>query len=213
MKRRPLLVVGDSFMSRDPDYPGQHWSELMPEWQVTNRARPGWSNALIFLEVAEAIEQAPDTAIVLGFTDPLRIEFAARGRHGQGVDWVTNNHAPVLTADERLARDYFHITRDLRLEAIKSAQQILGLFSLLSTRGSLWAYSLMAYEQFLVQLPEVMKLEFQRYATHMIPYNLAEEGRCYWGMTSPRYHVNDAEMQQSFARAANSCLITQAQAV
>ena len=28
------LLVGDSFMTRDIDYPGQHWSEMLPEYDV-----------------------------------------------------------------------------------------------------------------------------------------------------------------------------------
>ena len=72
MKR--LLVVGDSFMQRDPDFPGQHWSEMLPEYEVINHAQSGISNAIIAYNFWQGLSHKPE-AVILGCTMPDRLEF------------------------------------------------------------------------------------------------------------------------------------------
>jgi hypothetical protein len=209
MKRASVLVMGDSFMSRDPEYPGQHWSELMTQWQVENVSRAGYSNALIALTVLEYIEHTRPDAVVIGFTDCLRLEFAAQGRHGPGNSWITSAHDPVLTADERLARDYFRVTRDLWMEVNKSAMLIGNVLMTLRNLNIPFAFSWMMFDDFLEQIVPVQRLQFRQFEQQRITYNLATENRHCWGISSPRYHVNDHNAQQRFAKEAHLVLTNQ----
>jgi hypothetical protein len=211
MKRPHVLVMGDSFMCRDPDYPGQHWSELMSHWQVTNISRAGYSNCLIALTVMEYLEHTRPDAVILGFTDCLRLEFAAQGRHGPENPWITSTHDNVLTQEERLARDYYRVTRDLWMEVNKAAMQIGNLLSLLRTHQIPFAFSYMMFGDFLEQVTPVQKQLLTQFRTHEIAANLATENRDCWGMTSPRYHVHKADRQQNFAKQAHYILTQQLQ--
>ena len=47
MAVKKLLVVGDSFMHPDVDFPGQHWSEMLPEYEILMYSISGSSNGII----------------------------------------------------------------------------------------------------------------------------------------------------------------------
>jgi hypothetical protein len=69
-----ILVVGDSFMSCDKNYPGQHWSEMLTEHEVVNLSEPGASNVCIAGQLIQGLELNPDY-IFIGFTSLGRIEY------------------------------------------------------------------------------------------------------------------------------------------
>ena len=207
--KKKLLVVGDSFMCQDPRYPGQHWSELLPNFDVVNLGRSGWSNCLIALTLMEhASANVPD-AVVLGFTDPLRLEFAAQGRHGPDSAWITSNHAGVLTADEKLCRDYFTVTRDLQLEANKSAMLIGNLLGMLKDMQIPFAFNYMMFESFLPQITELQQQRLSQFRTQQIPYNLAMDNPDAWATADPLFHVLDMNKQKKFAMHAEEVLTSQ----
>lgn len=69
-----LVVCGDSFMSQDPKFPGEHFSEILNfAYQVTNFARPGVGNVDICFQIKEALELNPDF-VLIGYTDSARME-------------------------------------------------------------------------------------------------------------------------------------------
>ena len=207
--KKKLLVVGDSFMCQDARYHGQHWSELLPAFDVINLARAGWSNCLIALSLMEYVSANMPDAVVLGFTDPLRLEFAAQGRHGPGIDWVTSNHGQVLTADEKLSRDYFTVTRDLGLEANKSAMLISNLFSMLKSLQIPFAFNYMMFESFLPQITELQQQRLSQFQTQQIPYNLAMDNPDAWSKSDPMFHVHDMTKQKKFAMHVEKVLTLQ----
>jgi hypothetical protein len=207
--KKKLLVVGDSFMCQDSRFPGQHWSELLPTFDVVNLGRSGWSNCLIALSLMEYVSTNQLDAVVLGFTDPLRLEFAAQGRHGPDRDWITSNHAGVLTADERLCRDYFSVTRDLQLEANKSAMLIGNLFGVLKDLKIPFAFSYMIFESFLTQITELQQQRLNQFQPQQIPYNLAIDSPDSWSTVEPMFHVHDMNKQKKFAMHAEKVLTSQ----
>jgi hypothetical protein len=207
--KKKLLVVGDSFMCQDPRYPGQHWSELLPAFDVISLGRSGWSNCLIALTFMEYVSTSIPDAVVLGFTDPLRLEFAAQERHGPDRQWVTSSHNGVLSQDEKLCRDYFSVTRDLQLEANKSAMLIGNLFGMLKDLKIPFAFNYMMFESF---LPDITKLQQQRlnqFQTQQIPYNLALDDPASWSKSDPMFHVHDMNKQKKFAMHAEKVLTLQ----
>ena len=207
--KKKLLVVGDSFMCQDTRYPGQHWSELLPAFDVINFGRSGWSNCLIALTLMEYVSINPPDAVVLGFTDPLRLEFAAQGRHGPDRDWITSNHDGVLTADEKLCRDYFTVTRDLRLEANKSAMLIGNLLGMLKSLQIPFAFNYMIFESFLPQITELQQQRLSQFQTQQIPYNLAMDDPDAWTKFDPMFHVHDMNKQKKFAMHVEKVLTLQ----
>ena len=207
--KKKLLVVGDSFMCQDPRYPGQHWSELLPDFDVINLGRSGWSNCLIALTLMEYVSANVPDAVVLGFTDPLRLEFAAQDRHGPDRQWITSSHANVLTADEKLCRDYFTVTRDLRLEANKSAMLIGNSLSMLKDMQIPFAFNYMIFESFLPQIIELQQQRLGQFRAQQISYNLAMDDPDAWLKSDPMFHVNDMNKQRKFAMHAEEVLTSQ----
>lgn len=106
-----LLVVGDSFMKPDSDFPGQHWSEMLDDYQVDNRAQDGSTNAMIAERLWSALESSPD-AVVLGFTMSDRLEFDSSTEHFAltGRKWYTSGATNLQSSDESLACTYYKAT-------------------------------------------------------------------------------------------------------
>ena len=106
MKR--LLVVGDSFMHPDKNFPGQHWSEMLPEYEILMLSQSGSSNGMIAWQFFQGLELKPD-AVVLGFTMPDRIEF--KNHNAKDSDkWYSNKHEWQTSTDEKLAVNYYQAT-------------------------------------------------------------------------------------------------------
>jgi hypothetical protein len=76
-----VFVCGDSFMSRDPNFPGDHFSEMLDTTHVVNLAHPGVGNIDICLQLEDALQKQPD-CIIVGTTDPGRIEIPVNKYRG-----------------------------------------------------------------------------------------------------------------------------------
>lgn len=79
-----IVVCGDSFqsISTQENYNGTHWSEILAKklgCNLINLAMPGCSNAVISLQIMEAINLKPDF-IVLGWA----------ASHGQRIEYLNN---------------------------------------------------------------------------------------------------------------------------
>ena len=123
MAMKRLLVVGDSFMCPDPDYPGEHWSEMLPEYEIIMRGVSGSSNGIIAYEFFQGLKLNPDV-VVMGFTMPDRIEFQIPpgrppGRDYENTIWHSSSSS-ALNTDQRLAVDLFRATTDDAMNTFKS---------------------------------------------------------------------------------------------
>jgi hypothetical protein len=74
MEKINVVVCGDSWMCRDSEFPGTHFSELLEDrYSVTNLARAGVSNVEIGFQLKRAVELRPDY-VIIAKTSPDRIE-------------------------------------------------------------------------------------------------------------------------------------------
>lgn len=123
MAMKRLLVVGDSFMCPDTDYPGEHWSEMLPEYDVIMRGVSGSTNGIIAYEFFQGLKLNPD-AVVMGFTMSDRIEFLIPSGRPPGQDYENliwcSSSSSALNTDQRLAVDLFRATTDDAMNTFKS---------------------------------------------------------------------------------------------
>ena len=119
MAIKKLLVVGDSFMCPDPNFVGQHWSEMLPEYEIIMRSISGSSNGIIAYQFFQGLALNPD-AVVMGFTMPDRIEFLISPENDSANRiWYSNGNS-ALNNDQRLAVDLFRATTDDLMNLFKS---------------------------------------------------------------------------------------------
>jgi len=129
MAIKKLLVVGDSFMHPDQDFPGQHWSEMLPEYEIIMRSISGSSNGMIAYQFVQGLKLNPD-AVVMGFTMPDRIEFRippGRPHYNSNRIWYSSGNSE-LDADQRLAVDIFRATTDDVMNRFKSMLMAKSMF-------------------------------------------------------------------------------------
>jgi hypothetical protein len=198
--KKKLLVVGDSFMRPDPEYPGQHWSEMLPDYEILMYSVSGASNAIIAHQFYQALELKPD-AVILGFTDSTRIDFEYQNR------WITGNHSHFLTTEQKLLVDLYKVHVSNEITMIKDCSLVRGLLSILEQKQIPYAWTLNLLFNNLKNLPfpsdpwvnKILEDFFYR----MIPTNLAT----YQGWKqSPGFHTDDPVWQKRFADESNTLL-------
>tara|TARA_R110000868_G_scaffold15136_2_gene69401 strand:- start:1884 stop:2534 length:651 start_codon:yes stop_codon:yes gene_type:complete len=204
---KKLLVVGDSFMHPDTNFPGQHWSEMFPEYEIIMLSQSGSTNGMIAWQFFEGLKLNPD-AVVLGFTEPNRIEFEATAEQ-QNIfkrKWLSNGHTS-LTNDKKLAVDYYVALSDDRMNRFRSCVMARGLFLTCESQGIPYAYTLNGLFNNLTHLPypsdpdvnNILKEFFHRMcATNLATYPNFKQ--------SPGFHTDDPAWQQRFAQEAREIL-------
>jgi len=194
-----LLVVGDSFMKPDPKFPGQHWSEMLPDYRVDNRSQDGSSNGMIAERLWSALCTSPD-AVILGFTEPNRIEFDCQG------NYITNSHRS-MTLEQSHTVDVYKIHTSYRMQMIKTCIMIRGLLLTLEQKKIPYAWSLNLLFADLSTLPypsdPTVKEILGEFMNQMITTNLATYPDF---KASPGFHVDDPEWQSRFAQEVREIL-------
>lgn len=196
---KKLLVVGDSFMHPDSEFPGQHWSEMLPEYDVLMYSVSGSSNGIIAHQFYCGLELQPD-AVVLGFTEPNRIEFSIDN------SWTTGAHSRC-TRDQKLASDLYQIHVPEQMLMIKNCGLVAGMLSVLELKQIPYAWTLNLLFNNLARLPfpsnpwvnKILGDFFYR----MTPTNLATYPA--W-KSVPGFHTDDPEWQQRFAAETRTLL-------
>lgn len=198
--KKKLLVVGDSFMHPDKNFPGQHWSEMLPEYEILMYSVSGSSNGIITQQFYQGLEHNPD-AVVLGFTEPNRIEF--KHRHS----YITGSSPQKLSSDQLLLADMYKIHLDQEMLMIKDCSIVNGILSVLEQEKIPYAWTLNLLFGNLEQLPFpsdpwVNKI-LGKFFYRMTPTNLAT----YQGWKAdPGFHVDDPEWQKRFAEEVRQIL-------
>jgi len=195
-----LLVVGDSFMKPDPAFPGQHWSEMLPEYQVDNHSRDGSSNGIITERFWSALRSTSPDAVVLGFTEPNRIEFEFQD------SFITNSHKK-LSSEQSLTSDLYKIHTSQRMHMIKSCTMVRGLLLTLEKQKIPYAWTLNLLFNNLATLPYPSDPSVQEilgeFMHRMTPTNLAT----YQGFKMiPGFHTDDPAWQTRFAQEVREIL-------
>lgn len=198
--KKKLLVVGDSFMHPDPDYPGQHWSEMLSEYDIIMNAQSAASNGIIVHKLYEGLAQCPD-AVVVGFSFPTRIEFRIDDR------WTTSADKTSTSTEQRLLSDLYQLHMEPNMLCLKECAMARGMLSLLEYRRIPFAWTLNGLFNDLSSLPYPsdprVKTLLDDYFDRRTPTNLST----YQGFKmSPGFHTDDPEWQQRFAQEVREIL-------
>jgi hypothetical protein len=200
--KKKLLVVGDSFMRPDPDFPGQHWSEMLPEYDVIMNSQAGASNGIIALRLYQGLEQNPD-AVVIGFSFPSRIEFR--------VDsiWTTGSDKVNTSKDQQLLADLYQIHTDETMCMIKECSIARGMLSLLNDKRIPFAWTLNGLFDNISRLPYPsdpwVNTLLSDYFDRMTLTNLSTYPAY---KKSPGFHTDNPVWQQRFAQEVSEIVKT-----
>jgi hypothetical protein len=210
--RPRLLIVGDSFFSRDEKFPNQHWSEMLPDYNVDNRAYPGNSINIIQHSLIEGLKDNP-AAVVIGFTNPGRIEFKNTIDNVSG-QWITHLHRHLLNSDQKLMVQMHQALADYNLINFGAFWQILGILHLLKNLNIPFVYSLGTFQlqvQFTPALTDnntVANAEIAQFNKHKLDLNLSTYPQELQQVQSPIFHVPDPVWQSGFANEVMTKLKT-----
>jgi hypothetical protein len=201
---KKLLIVGDSFMTPDPEFPGQHWSEMLPEYEIFRLTQPGSTNGMIAWQFFQGLKFNPDL-VVFGFTMPDRIEFRLdedQQKISQRI-WSSNGHQN-LTPDQQLAVDYYVALTDDHMNRFKSCVMARSLFLTCESRGTPYAYTLNGLFNNLKPPPDSNVVNILGDFIHrMCPTNLATYP--HW-KSNVGFHTDDPVWQQRFAQEVREIL-------
>ena len=198
--KKKLLVVGDSFMHPDIKFPGQHWSEMLPEYEILMYSVSGSSNGIITHQFYQGLEQNPD-AVVLGFTEPNRLEF----KHNNS--WITGANWTQASAEQKLLADNYRLHASDEMLIIKDCSMVRGLLSILENKRIPYAWTLNLLFNNCTNTPfpsdpwinKILGDLFYR----MTPTNLATYPD--WKAT-PGFHTDDPVWQTRFAQEVRKIL-------
>jgi len=200
--KKKLLVVGDSFMKPDFIYPGQHWSEMLQEYDIIMNSQSGASNGIIAHKFYQGLEQDPDL-VVLGFSFPGRLEFLANGII------TTGNDPTNTTSEQRQVADAYRIHVPAEMQMIKECSVAAGMLSLLERNHIPYAWTLGGLFNNYAQLPYpsdpwVNKI-LGEFLHKMTATNLSAYPKY---KASPGFHTDDPEWQKRFAQEVREILQT-----
>jgi hypothetical protein len=203
---KKLLVVGDSFMHPDLNFPGQHWSEMLTEYEILMLSQPGSTNGMIAWQFFEGLKLKPD-AVVMGFTEVNRIEFKLseeQQKVGKRI-WASNGHGH-LTSDQKLLVDLYIALVDDDMNRFRSCVMARSLFLTCEQYGIPYAYTLNGLFNNLTPLPYPSDANVNNMLgefSHRMCVNLATYPHF---KTSPGFHTDDPAWQQRFAQEAREIL-------
>ena len=212
MTKPRLLIVGDSFFYPDVAFPGQHWSEMLPDYNVDNRAYPGNSINIIQLSLLEGLKANP-AAVVVGFTNPGRIEFKNTIDNVPG-QWITSLHRHLLNSDQKLMVQMHMALADYNLINFGAFWQILGILHFLKNSNIPFVYSPGTFQlqvQFTPALTDnntVTNAEIAQFDKHKLDLNLSTYPQELQQVQSPIFHVPDPIWQSGFANEVMTKLKT-----
>lgn len=190
-------------MHPDANFPGQHWSEMLPEYEILMYSISGASNGIITHQFYKGLELEPD-AVVLGFTEPNRLEF----RYNES--WITGCHQGILTTEQKLLAELYKVHACSDMLMTKDCTMVRGLLCTLQHKQIPYAWTLNLLFNNLWYLPypsnPTVNQILESHFSNMIPTNLAT----YQGWKiSPGFHTDDPEWQKRFAQEVRQILAKQ----
>jgi hypothetical protein len=201
---KKLYVFGDSFMTQDPGYPGQHWSEIQSEYQTVIKSQSGSSNSMIAYQVFRCLTEPPD-AVVVGFTAPYRLNFdmPAKGIiNHSGRLWYNNGAVNYITEDQKLACEYYAATVSEKMVLLETYIIMRAIFLTLEKLHVPYAWTPLLLDSniaYPLSATEDWKLILTDFEDKMVSLNLATYPDF---KDSPGFHTHNHDWQQTFARQA-----------
>ena len=198
-----MYVFGDSFMTQDTAFPGEHWTELVADYDVVMRSQSGCSNGMIAYEVLQSLKELPD-AVVLGFTAEMRLNFDASDTD-DGRLWRNNGNS-FITEHEKLACDYYAATVSERMVLIETYLKMRGLFLTLERHKIPYAWTPMMLDNNLAQ-PRCETLDWidilSEFDAKKTPLNLSTYPVF---SSNPGFHTHNHSWQLQFAQQAQTII-------
>jgi hypothetical protein len=204
-----ILVVGDSFMSNEQyRYQGKHWTELISNHTIMNYSLPGASNNWILHHLFRALHKTTPTAVVIGFTDPNRIEFKntlddsdLQYRLPYGPpQWITNCYEPWLTSDQKLATTLWKITTDSDFNSARDAMNIVNMLYFVKSTGIPFVFTFGMFKYNMGPcVPDYTKKHLEKFSKYQLHTNLADvpvteyDNECCFHLPQPKYQVAMAD--------------------
>ena len=201
MAMKKLLVVGDSFMHPDQNFPGQHWSEMLPEYNVVNLAKGGASLSWIAEQLMDGLAYNPAVAVV-GLTDEARVTF----EYGSKI--YSSCHDWELSSDQKLFYKVWLAAMPAKYRYILACTQISFIFE------TLRKYNVpFVWHRLLFNSAEKNHLILDTNATR---FNFVFEQYTYCELTQdiwqqphenrPIFHINNQDWQAEFANNVQTLL-------
>ncbi len=195
-----MLIIGDSFMSHDERHPGEHWSEMLPEYRVVNTAKAGASLSSIVESLIDGLAQDPDV-VVVGLTDEARLSFEHNG------NTYSSCHAWELTSDQKLLYTLWLAVMSAKYRYILAYSQISFIFETLRQRNIpfVWHPGLFkSIDRELPLSPMYEKLDFvlERYSHCEIKQDIYQHPH----LDHPIFHIDNREWQMQFANTVRTML-------
>lgn len=199
-----LYVFGDSFMTRDEQYPEQHWSEMISDYTVIMRSQSGCSNGMIAHELFRSLSLNP-AAVVVGFTAEMRLSFDDTRSDSDRL-WYCNGSVDLMTSDQQLACDYYATTVSERMVLIETYMLMRGLFLTLEKYRIPYAWTPMMLDNNLAE-PRSNSQDWidilGDFETTKIPLNLSTYPVF---SSSPGFHTHDKDWQTTFVTQAQEII-------
>ena len=177
-----------------------NYGEMLDDYDVLMYSVSGSSNGIIARQFYQGLDQNPD-AVVLGFTDPSRIEFH------DSTGWFSYPNVNRTSSEQRLLADLYKVHVPKEMSIIKDSSLVRGLLSVLEQKKIPYAWTLNLLFNNLAQTPfpsdpwinKVLGDFFYR----MTSTNLATYQE--W-KASPGFHTDDPIWQQKFAQEVQTLL-------
>jgi hypothetical protein len=204
--KKKLLVVGDSFMLPDSEYLEQHWSEMLPEYDVLMYSQSGSSNGMIAHQFFNGLSLNPD-AVVVGFSSPERIEFRLTPAPQEEVNndrWATGSH-PVLNSVQKLAADYYATAVCQDMQFFKNLVLARSVLLTLEKKKVPFAYTCNLLFNHLNDQERASQVDdyLGEFKHRCCPTNLATYPK--W-KASPGFHTDNPAWQHRFAQEVREIL-------
>lgn len=184
-------------MHPDSEFVGQHWSEMLPEYEILMYSVSGSTNGRIAYQFYQGLLQNPD-AVVLGFTEPNRLDFEIDD------EWASANHWKI-SSDQKLLSNLYKVHVPQEMLMIKDCSMVGGMLSLLEYRKIPYAWTLNLLFNNLYELPYPsdpwVKRILGEYFYRMTDTNLATYPN--W-KASPGFHTDSPEWQRRFSQEVQS---------
>ena len=190
-----MLVIGDSFMTQDDSYPGQHWSEMLLEYHVVNLARAGASMSWIADQLVHGLKSNPSVAVV-GLTEITRLQFIADDN-----SIYSSCHSKWMTSDEKLLYNLWVSTVPQKFKYISACAHISFIFETLRKRNIPFVWHPLLFDP-CGQDDNLINFVFDDYQHCKLTQDI-------WGhdhKDRPKFHIDDLKWQTQFANNVRTLL-------
>ena len=203
-----MVVIGDSYMRRDPDYPGQHWSEMMDGYEVIPMAVSGASIGIILYQFWRALREVTPDCMVIGLTAEDRIEFDVQGGDfpRDGVPFVTNRLVSHITGEQKDLATLFAVHTSAQMMRMRAYTLAASMFMTLRSLKIDFAWtpglldSNLAASRSNTQIWRQILGEFEPRKTPANPATHQKQ------TGKPEFHVDDPGWQAHFAQQVMTIL-------